>query len=603
VLAIIGIICVIVAGRLWGRIVGEAAKKQMARLREWWIETHSPWFELLRHFFFRFFDSELVSTPGQWKVVAGGALGIVASFSIIFIQAYYHKYGQLNALEDSGPYRMSVLADVLFLVTLAMSLTGLFTMLEWPSLFPGLRDYMALAALPLKLRDLFIARFTALVAMAAMFIIAVNLLPSAALPAVMHGDWGMDSRFHVLGIFAAGSLAAWFVFFSLVALQGVLLNVLPVRAFPRVSLGIQGTLLAVLLCGLAPVFSIPNLWRFMELRPAWALWLPPVWFLGVDQLLVGNHEPYAVRAALTGIAAGAAATVAAVCMYLWSYRRHKRRLLESPVVETVSGRLWPAALAGRMLPDPRELGVFAFVGKMLARSREHRLVLTVFAAIGVAIVFESFVSLALGRSFRGFSVETPALRQVVISAPLALSLFVLAGFRYLFRLPVELRANWVFRMAEPGNRQPMLAGVEKFLLYFGVLPVAAVMLPLEVGLLGPAVGLAASAVCLMISLVLMEILLIPFEKIPFTSSYLPGRRPLIETVVKYGFAVIAYVSLLSIVVSWCVITPAWTAVLLAVLTASWWKARRARIELQRIGKLEFEEAMEPAVQTLRIERD
>ena len=57
----------------------------------------------------------------------------------------------------------------------------------------------------------------------------------------------------------------------------------------------------------------------------------------------------------------------------------------------------------------------------------------------------------MSRNFRGFSVQTPGLRQAAISAPLALSLFVLAGFRYLFRLPVELSANWVFRVTEPGR--------------------------------------------------------------------------------------------------------------------------------------------------------
>ena len=57
------------------------------------------------------------------------------------------------------------------------------------------------------------------------------------------------------------------------------------------------------------------------------------------------------------------------------------------------------------------LAVFAFIGKTLARSRQHRMVLTAFAALAVAVIFDSFASLALSRSFRGFSVRTPALCQ------------------------------------------------------------------------------------------------------------------------------------------------------------------------------------------------
>src|SRR5712671_5136269 len=120
----------------------------MKRFREWIAETHSTGFELRRHFFLRFFDSELVSTPGQWQVVAGGALGILLSLSLVFTQAYYHKYVELNKLPTPEPQHLATIADVLFLIVLAMFLIGLFTTLQWPALFPGLRDYLALGALP-----------------------------------------------------------------------------------------------------------------------------------------------------------------------------------------------------------------------------------------------------------------------------------------------------------------------------------------------------------------------------------------------------------------------------------------------------------------------
>src|SRR6266481_2661593 len=159
----------------------------MRGVRAWMQETHSAGFELRRHFFLRFFDSDLVSTPGQWQVVAGGVLAVLLSLSLILTQAYYHKYLELNNLRTPEPLRLATLADVLFLVTLAMFLIALFTTLQWPSLFPGLRDYLALGALPIKLRDVFVAKFSALVAFSSMFIVAVTFLPSAILPTVMAG--------------------------------------------------------------------------------------------------------------------------------------------------------------------------------------------------------------------------------------------------------------------------------------------------------------------------------------------------------------------------------------------------------------------------------
>jgi len=182
-------------------------------------------------------------------------------------------------------------------------------------------------------------------------------------------------------------------------------------------------------------------------------------------------------------------------------------------------------------------------------------------------------------------------------------MFVLAGFRYLFRLPVELRANWAFRVNELGNRRIFLAGVERFLLCSAVAPVALMTLPLEIGLLGFKDGCMVAILCLLPSLTLMELLLIRLDKIPFTSSYLPGQRPVIETVVIYGVGVTLYVSILSGLISYCLRWPDSTVILFPIMLTAWWGARRIRLEDWEDGVLEFEELAEPAVRTLSIERD
>src|SRR5437879_3846969 len=331
----------------------------MRGLRDWLQETHSAGFELRRHFFLRFFDSDLVSTPGQWQVVAGGVLAVLLSLSIILTQAYYHKYQELNMLNSPEPLRRAAIADALFLITLAMFLIGLFTTLQWPSLFPGLRDYLALGALPVRLRDVFIAKFSALVAFSSMFIVAVTLLPSITLPMVMAGKNAPDSARQIPAIFVSSTLAALFVFLSLIALQGVLLNITPVRHFARVSLAAQGALLTGLLCGLALSFSIPSLQRSMRQRPDWIVWVPPAWFLGLDQVMMGNREPVASRLAWTSLTAVAASAGAALLTYLWSFRRNRMRLLESPVTSRKTSKwAWLAALGDPLIRDPRELAVF-----------------------------------------------------------------------------------------------------------------------------------------------------------------------------------------------------------------------------------------------------
>ena len=576
-------------------------KRIPKRIRDWLDETHSAAFELRRHFFLRFFDSELVSTPGQWQVVVGGVIAVLLSLGLIYIQANLRKYVELNFRPTPEPFRLALLADIGFLITFAMLLTGLFTTLEWPQLFPGLRDYLALGSLPVRVREIFVAKFSALIAFAGLFIIATTLMPSLALPAMMAGRWAPNAFAQVPAIFVSSSLAALFVFFSLIAVQGMLLNLTPIRHFTRLSLALQGALLIALLCCLPLVFWIPALERSANQRPDWILWIPPAWYLGLDQVMVGNREPVAVRLAWRSVAGLGAAACAAILTYLWSYRLHRIRLLEAPVEASRAGRRnWTAALAERLIPDPIELAVFAFVWKTLARSRQHRLALTAFAAIAVAVIFESFVSLALSSSFRGFSVQTPALRQAAVSAPLALSLFVLAGFRYLFRLPVELQANWLFRVTEPGNRMAFLRAVERFLLCSAVAPVMLIALPLEVGLLGARSGIAATVLCLLPSLILMDLLLLQLENVPFTSSYLPGRRPVIQTLLIYGMSLTLYVTVLGGIVTLCLRGPGTTLGLFGVLLLVWLKIRSGRLENWQVGKLEFEELPEPAVQTLSI---
>ena len=173
--------------------------------------THSPLFELCRHFLSRFFDSEFVSSPSQLRVLLNeGALSILFSLVLIFSQAYYHKYLILKALDDTEPYRLSTLADILFVIALIMLITGLFTVLQWPSLFPVLRDYLALAALPLRWRDVFVAKFTALFLVAIVTIVVTASMPSIALPFVMARPEGPGMASQVPAIFISAVSAGLF---------------------------------------------------------------------------------------------------------------------------------------------------------------------------------------------------------------------------------------------------------------------------------------------------------------------------------------------------------------------------------------------------------
>src|SRR5579871_5377845 len=124
-------------------------------MREWLRETHGAQFELLRHFLLRFFDSDLVTTPGQTSAALIAVVSLCLPWFQVLIGPLRHKYVYLAGLPGPGPYREAVRADELWLLTLMMSLIGLLTALRWQALFPDLRDYRTLGALPLRARQIF----------------------------------------------------------------------------------------------------------------------------------------------------------------------------------------------------------------------------------------------------------------------------------------------------------------------------------------------------------------------------------------------------------------------------------------------------------------
>src|SRR5438552_268004 len=100
--------------------------------------------QLLRHFLLSFFESDLITTPGQMTTALIGAFSMRLPWFPLFIQPLRAKYAHFSQIAIPGPYRHAVRADELWLITLMMSAIGLLTAVKWQSVFPGLRDYLAL---------------------------------------------------------------------------------------------------------------------------------------------------------------------------------------------------------------------------------------------------------------------------------------------------------------------------------------------------------------------------------------------------------------------------------------------------------------------------
>ena len=566
---------------------------------KWLEETHGVQFELVRHFLRRMFDGEWSSTPGQWRSAAIGAVSLFLPAGILLVREgaldpqYASKYRLLAMVAGPAGVQAAAIADELALVTLLICVTGLMALLEWQSLFPSGRDYLALASLPVRSRQVFIARFVSVLLFSAVLIAAMNFLPSLIAPMEFGGAWRVDSSFWPrAGAQAVSSgLACFFVFFAMLALQGVLLNVLPARLFARVSVYAQGALAGVFLLGGLYSWSIKE-WKPETIArlPEFGAWLPPVWFAGLHQTLTGGSGPFFTAMAQRGQLAAGIAVALAMGTYLISFRRYRRLLLEAPARLERAGHARPLRV---LAWSPRREAVMDFMAKTLARSRTHRLMWLVYLGAAAAVlVNSSLIDGALVARSQGWS---KSLRFLVLYWPLASSVVLLNGFRHVLSIPAEWRANWIFQITESQGRAEWMSAVERFVMAYAVAPIYLILFPIAAHVLGWPMALRMTVLQLLVSLSIFEALFYSWQKLPFTCSYVPAERPLVGVVAKYVALLGAGVPVLAVVIVVAIQVSFLFPVFLAIFGGLWIFLRIRRREGWGEAKLMYEDA--PAVVT------
>ena len=562
-------------------------------MREWLRETHGPGFELLRHFLLRFFDSELVTVPGQTATALVGALSLFLPMFPLIVGPLQHKYAYFSRLPAPGPYRQAVRADELWLITLMMSAIGLLTAVKWQALFPGLTDYRVLGSLPLRTRQLFTAKLLALLIVATAATLTLNSAPGMMFTMVSTSHWAFQpSPGPRLVAHAAASLGGcYFSFFGLIALQGALLNLLRPRQFARVTGVLQGVLVGTMLILIVLSFSIQAQVTNTVVQSELARWLPPVWFLGLNQVMAGDPDPAMQALAHRALMALEMAVALALLSYTISYRRHRRLLMEA-VAAPGKNRRWRGVVFDWLVPDPRRQAVIVFFTKTLASSSQHRTVFMGYAGFGLAVSLSGAIGMReVVEPARVFAAD-------FVYAHVILLLFLLIGVRHLFSIPVELKANWAFQITEREGRWEWLDAVEGFVLYPGALVMLILPFPLEVHLLGWR-AVPESALFSALALVCYEWVFSDWEKLPFTCSLLPGKTP--------GWILSLYLLVLLVLVpvtNWLLLECLYSAptfvVVLTILLAGWRRLRAARREGWGELRLRYEEEPDPAIHGLNL---
>jgi hypothetical protein len=493
---------------------------------------------LYREFLFRLIDRELLAGGAQGD--ANRLLGRLAAILIwLSIPFAAMALGASNARVPRQEMLAGAWGPEHSVIATTMLVVALFGVLSWDTVLPDRRDVLVLGPLPVRARTIFAAKAASLAAALGITVSVFNGLPGLAMPFALTPPGanlmelalsiGLYRSFlaYWLTMFAAGA----FVLLSMLSVQALAAQ-LPRAMFLRVTplLQIATFCLCIGVYFLQPALASPHALTAPGHERTLA-WLPTYWFLGLFQQLNGSTEGPA-QTMLSTLAArawsGLAIAGAGGCgAFLLCYYRTLRKIVEQPDIAPGSRRsLWLPRFGG-----PVTTAIVQFAIRTLLRSRQHRVILAFWSGMGFAILilylktpFAEKIAAAAGADlWRQASVP-------VIASSFVMLCFWTLGIRIAITVPVELNANWTFRIAPLPCVSVMVNALRAALYTMAVAPlwVSLAMLLLWIWPLRMAAG--HLVVFGLVASVAVELCLYGFQKVPFTCSYLPGKSHLHITV-------------------------------------------------------------------------
>ena len=418
-------------------------------------------------------------------------------------------------------------------------------------------------------------------------------LNTAMVPA---GGGGVFDFLRLLAVWWVVMVASGaFIYCSVLGAQGLAAQLLPRRHFLRVSSWMQ---LAAFGVFVAAYFLEPKLVTPVDLinrdSSTYIEWSPSYWFLGLFQQLNGSPAlPELARRAWVAIAVAFGATASA---YTLAYLRTLRKIVEEPDIP-------PSASASR-IRLPRFGNRFAtairqFSIRTLLRSRQHRLLLAFYLGIG-------FAAAILFKKSDEAPGATDAVPQLsVLCSTIVMMILWVVGMRIVFSLPIDMRANWIFR-STPTPAGPECMTARRGALYvLSVVPVCSGAAALLFSIWPWQIATKHLVVLALLGIAIAELCLHGTQKLPFTCSFLPGKANANVVVQLSGMVMLPLiVRAAQLERDWFDNAAGYAAmvgVLAAVALCLWWSA--ARLARSEAGALRFEEAEEPVVFALDLHRD
>ncbi|HXE12333.1 MAG TPA: hypothetical protein VN633_09445 [Bryobacteraceae bacterium] len=485
-------------------------------------------FLLIRHFARRAIGGG--DAAGDVDLGLGGALAILALPGAFTALGLTTKYGALiqwlhGTVMNFHPYRECI-PDEYFFLTYSMAVAGFITILRWDHLLPGRRDFVNLAPLPLALKSVFLSNLAALGLVALVFTLDVNAFSGFYFPLLV--TWRGSALSSYMAMWAAHWVAVMgislFTILAILALQGLLMALLPDALYRRASLAVRAVLLIFFFALLVSAFIFPlSVVNFnLGSRMAGAWW-PPVWFLSFFESLLSPLKASSPMGAAPALIAMGLVLLLVTLSFALSYRRYFLRIAERPDGMAQPSRAgfiplrWLKPILRIWLRPGAETATFQFVVKTILRNETHLLFAGLWVGIALLLSLEGLTGVAAAPPGSG------AYKGAMLAAPLIFSFGVIAGLRFVFDIPATTESNWIFRLLAADGAIRLDEVAKWVILAFTIPPVVLIWLPLAWQILGAEGALAGIFLDLPLLVIGVDLLVMKYGKIPCTCLFTANR--------------------------------------------------------------------------------
>jgi hypothetical protein len=555
------------------------------------IEDH-PFRILYRVFLLRVVDLELLSADGDPVKLLGQLAAFLAAISMTICLP-------LIVMGGNSPEMAWTMEH--FLIATTMLAVGLLSMLSWDNIFPDKRDVLVLGPLPVEPRTIFAAKLAALAHALSFSVLALNVFTGLLWPLYFASA---ASILAVLRAFAAywitTAVAALFMFFSVLTAQGLAAQLLPRQLFLRLSAPIQMASFCLFLGVyiLEPSLEAPQSLAAPQNQHLLAC-LPSYWFFALFQQLDGTHAPVVDRLAGRAWSALAIVVIGAVGTLLLTYRRSLRTIAEQPDILPSSRRMNPFLSFRNSLTT----AVMFFCLRTVLRSRQHRILLSFYFGIGLAIVL-AYVHALFLLNLSSAPAPSPLVSVPFLAASILMLCIAIAGVRIVSPLPITLRANWLFRVTELQEPSAYIAAVRRTLLLLCAFPLWLVSAVVLLAAWPMRLAFEHLPVLALLALILVELSLLGSRKLPFTCSYLPGKGNLHFVVWAFALLLLPLINAGAQLEMYMLNKQLGYSLIVAALVIAWtlirWLAARA---VRRLTCIQFDEFESPQLLSLDLDRN